>query len=93
MVIERGKEIGRRIAIAKIFSPTWLSTIGMRECFTKQLEITTIDDTSRWSRHIRLAVHRGEGRDVAKCADRTASNFGPMRLAAVLENADPAAMR
>jgi hypothetical protein len=64
----------------------------MGERFAEQFEVAAIDDTARRPRHMRLAVHRREGGDIAESADRTARNLSAMRLAAVLENPDAAPM-
>ena len=93
MVVERREEIARRIPVAEIFPPARLAAIGMGKRLAKQLEIPAIDDAARWPRHMRFAVHRREGGDIAKCADRPAGDLGAVRLTAVFDGPNAARMR
>src|SRR6266550_3797117 len=93
MVIERGKEVGRRVPVAEILAPSRLAAIGMGKHPAKQLEVAAVDEAARRTGHVRFAIHRRKRGDVAKAADRPPKNFGAMGLAAILDDADIARMR
>src|SRR6266446_9544641 len=93
MVIERGKEVGRRIPVAKILAPARFAAVGMREHLAKELKVAAIDDAARWTGHMGFAIHRRKGGDVAKAADRPSEDLGAVRLTAIFDDANTARAR
>src|SRR5262245_28621278 len=93
MKVERWKQETIRIVVAEVLPPAGFASIGVRQALVMKIAIARIYDAAAATRHVRFAVHRRKRGDVSECADGTAINFGAMRLAAILDDANPASVR
>ncbi len=91
--VERRKKVLGRVAVVKILNPARLATVGVRERLVIALDVLGVDDAARRSCGARLAVHRRERRDVAKPSYFLAVIDGPVRLAAILDDAQASILR
>src|SRR5262249_42661662 len=88
MMVERRREIRRRVTVVEIVAPARLAAIGVDQRAAENVEISRVDETAGRAGHMRLAVHGRECGDIAEGAYRLRLVPGKMRLAAVLDHLD-----
>src|SRR5262249_56168346 len=77
MMVERGREIRRRVTVVEIVAPARLAAIGVGQRAAENIEICRVDEAAGGAGHVRLAVHGREGGDIAEGPDRLRLVAGP----------------
>src|SRR5262245_47211225 len=88
MMVERRREIRRRVTVIEIVAPARLAAIGGGQRAAENIEISRVDEAAGRAGHMRLAVHGRECSDIAEGPHRLRLVPSKMRLATVLDHLD-----
>src|ERR1700751_1429026 len=72
VVVERGEQKCRWVAIIEVGDPAWLAAIGMSERLSEEIEIVREYQAARSARHMGFAIHRRERGKIAEISDQFA---------------------